>query len=659
MMIPDSKLMGAGRRNAFFLIIFYFCLFSSVTAMAQPAPEADQDPAVTVTLLEPQEGSTTISKKPLVRFSISGPYSKESLIVIIDGIDFTSILAQDGDRFSFRPIEPLPAGPHSLQVICTTSDGNQQAQEIAFDTRHSEIFEEAYSQNEIGVSYRYRVEETDNMENELQYRLDSNLSSVSRIKEKNFDATLSFNMRDFRQDLPVEPPEKRFNLANYLLESNYVHNDMLFHTELGDVQINESERTVQGLARRGGQFGVEYQEYSFNSFVVKSEELFGFEGGMGIGTSTDDHIIGVSAARRFFSDRLSLKGIYVTGGEQNDSYSEFSEGSKRKGDVVGIVLCADLFDNLIQIEGEYASAEFDPDTSDEFSAERDKSYGLRVSGYYGNYNWGISYGYFGPDFEVIGNPYGERDQEVITFEGGANYAINSINVSFSQREDNVEEDDLYAQTKMTDIMIDYMFTKFQNFQIGANYQRSMQRSSNEPAPDAKLKTYTDTYSGNISYTVWYMNLSLQATHSYLDDKTINDLDTSNKSYTLTPALTFEHVSLCPSFGYNISEDEFSGVDTDTYTAAFNLYGDTFWDGLRYDVSGTYNWIETNDDTIDDRTFDADFSISYQIPGKVWRFENSTVALEGRYGRRDDRVLHDDDHERVIFLTFSTNLPIIF
>ena len=167
MKIPDFKLNGAGKRNAFLFLIIYLCFFSSVAAMAQPTSEADQNQAVTVMLLEPKAGSTTISKKPLVRFSISGPYSTEGLIVIIDGIDVTGILVQDEDMFSLKPIEALSAGPHSLQVICNASDGNQQVQEITFDTRHSKMFEEAYSQNEIGVSYRYRVEETDNMENEL------------------------------------------------------------------------------------------------------------------------------------------------------------------------------------------------------------------------------------------------------------------------------------------------------------------------------------------------------------------------------------------------------------------------------------------------------------------------------------------------------------
>ena len=660
MKISDPKLNSAGGRNAFFLLIIYLYFFLSVTAMAQPMPEAEQDQAVTLTLLEPAEGSTVIAKKPQVRFSISGVYSIEGLIVIIDGIDVTSIIVQEGDMFFLKPIEALSAGPHSMQVICNTSDGNQQVKEIAFNTRHSEIFEEAYSQNDIGVSYRYRVEETDNITNELQYRLDSNLSSVSRIKEKNFDATLSFNMRDFRQDIPVEPPEKRFNLANYRIESNYVHNDILFHTEIGDINIDESTKTVQGLSRRGGVFSAEYNGYSVNAFTVKSEEVFGFTGGTGIGGSTDDHIMGVSVGSRFFSDRLSLKAIYATGGKEGQSYNEFTYDTidtQIDGSVYGFVVCTDLFESMVNIEAEYAYSDYDPDTSDEFSSDKDKAYRISVNGYYDVFSWGLLYDYTGPDFQVVGS-YEDNDLETIQMNGAASFEINSFDFSLTQYTDNVEKTDPYAQNITSEITLNYLFTKFENITIGVGYNRSAQETDNEPTPADRVKMNTDTYSGNICYNVWKMDLTIEAGHSYQDDK-IDVYDTDTKTYTITPALSFDHIRLEPRFSYSESENESTDVDTDTYTATFDLNGDLFWENISYNVYGSFVRIMTSDDLQDTRTFDSNFSVDYSLPGKLWIFAQSMVGLEGRYIWTNDKIIDEKDHERVIFLKFSTTFTLSF
>lgn len=645
------------------LILFFSCIsvFISYQCPANAQiPQAEQTQEMLLDLIEPTEGATVMSKKPRIRFFIPGASSYSSLIVMLDGMDVSNILNKNGEEFVLRPVGLLSSGPHNLQVIAYTNDGNQHMKEVAFNTRHTEMFEEAYSNNRVGATYKYRVEETDNATNELQYRLDSNLQSESRIKENNFDASLNFNIRDFRQDAPVEPPEKRFNLANYRIESNYVRNDVRFHTEIGDVNIDESAKTVQGLSRRGGVFSAEYNGYRVSTFTVKSEELLGFTGGTGIGGSTDDHIMGVSVGGRFFSDSLSLKAIYATGGDEGQSYNEFTAdtvNTQIDGDVYGFVLCTNLFEGIVNIEAEYAYSDYDPDTSDEFSSDTDKAYRVSVNGYYDVYSWGLLYDYTGPDFQVVGS-YEDGDLETIQMNGAANFRTNSFDISLTQYSDNVEENDLYAQHITTDIAFNYLFTKFENFIIGTGYMRSAQETDNEPTPADRVKLNTDTYLGKICYNVWKMNLTLDASHSYQDDK-VDVFDTKTRTYTITPALYFNHLQFGPSFSYSESEDESTDIDTDTYTAAFSLMGDTFWENLTYNVYGSFDKTSTSDDLLDTRTFDTNFSVDYCIPGRLWIFEDSTVGLEGRYNWTNDEIIDNKDHARVIFLKFSTTFTISF
>ena len=655
------------------IITFFFYFILTLLSFRNPAharPDAEIAPAghEKIELIMPQPGATVMSKKPMIKFTLPRLAPADSLLVIIDGMDVSNILREKDGVYILNPVEALAAGPHQLQIIITPSEGDEQTQEFHFRTRHTKLLEEAYSKNELAADYRHRVLDTAESPYGPEWQVNSSLSSVSGIKEKYFDSALSFNLRDIRQDEPIEDPEKAFNLADYLFDANFSYKDLQIHTQIGDVNINESTRTIQGLARRGGVFGVDLKEYSLNSFFVKSKDVFGFTGGAGIGGSLDDSIVGVSTGGRLFSDRFNIKAIYATGGEQSESYNEYEENPERKGDIYGLVLGADLFQNILHVEGEYAYSELDGDTEDEFSAEKDKAYGASANVSYENYTLGGAYEYYGPYFEVIGNPYGTRDLEIITAQSGAYFDISTIDLNFSQNKDNVEEDELYAQYTTVCYAIDYRFTKFENFQIGAHFDKSVIKSDNEQEFDNPVKTVTDTYSGDICYSVWKLNLTFNGGYSYQDDKVGSlsydtyeniDFDTATQTYALSLDASFDHIRFSPCFSFNTVEDKAAEVDTDTYTVTFNIEGNIYWQELRYNTSGTFNRSVSSDELQDFRTFNADFSLSYCSPQRLWLFENTTVGVEGGYDWAYDKVQDEKDDEWTVFMKLSTCLPVLF
>ena len=149
--------------------------------------------------------------------------------------------------------------------------------------------------------------------------MESNLASESKIKKGEWEFLFKTNLRYFGQNMAVTPPpDKGFSLANYLFQAKYNGSKINFLAETGDVTIDETPNTVTGLARRGGNLVFESKDLNLKlrTFDVKSEQLFGFVGGPGLGTTPNDHIMGASADLGIISDKLRFRTIYVRGGER-------------------------------------------------------------------------------------------------------------------------------------------------------------------------------------------------------------------------------------------------------------------------------------------------------------------------------------------------------
>ncbi len=612
-----------------------------------------------IKLIEPLEGSEIIAKKPVIRCAITEPFSTEKLLVLLDGTDITNILELSSEGFEFTPVQILPSGTHTLSITVYTADGREFQREFTFSTRHSEAFKDAYSSNEITTIYETALIMPDDAVSAPRSKVESNLSSQTELREERWEFTLSTNLRFLDQSLPVNPPEKKgLNLAGYLFQGRYRGDELQFLTQIGDIQINETQNTVQDLARRGGRFSLQYTDLKLNAFVVNSEQVYGFRGGTGIEGNTDDHIMGLSGEIGLFSDRIRFRTVYVTGGESGSSFGIWSPGG-RKGEVLGLVLKADLLEQKLTAEAELDLSEFDADTSDEFPSESDKAYRLRVSGYSGGYSYEALYEYMGPDYEVIGNQGLQKNREGFMLRGGANFQIHSINLSFSRYNDNVKADALYPRVYTYQGMIDYTFNKIQNLPIGFSYQKTILDSTMEPPSTPPLRMDTDTVTGRVNYMKEPWNIGLQASHSIQNDRTDGGSDTTTTTYTLIPAYLAEHVSISPNFTFNRSKHHLTGVSTDTYTVNLELRGDVFHKRVTYELAGTYNNVKSSDGTVEQDTLQTNFRLSYHLSKIFQGFLNPSVGIKGLYNKTNDRANKQRNDELVLLLVFSTSMPFTF
>ncbi len=648
-----------GKTVLFFSIVFLIIPFFSFPVYAQSDTTNDG----VIQLITPEQGSEVVAKKPLIKSVITETFSPENLLVLFDGVDVTGVLDITPEGFEYRPIEVLSSGPHTLSVTLYMPDGREFQQEFIFSTRHSKNFEEAYSGNELTTIYESVLKKPKDVENEPYSKIESNLRSVISLKEKGWDFTLSTNLRYLDQSLPVFFPEnKGVNFINYLLEGKYSSDEFQFLTEIGDIQINETNNTVQGLARRGGRFSLQYKDFNLSTFVVNSKQVFGFRNirdGIGIDGNTDDHIMGISGGAGFFDNKVSFKTIYVTGGEEGSSFGIFTEGGGNKGDALGFVLKTDFLNQKLTTEAELDFSEFDPDISDEFPSESDSAYKLRAGGYYSKYNYEVVYEYMGPDYEVIGNQGLPKNREGFTFNGGANFQIHSINLSFSRYNDNVKKDNLYPRLYTYQGMIDYSFNKFQSLPMGLSYQKSIIDSTMEPELTLPVRTDSDTLLGRINYMKDKWNLGLQASHSIQDDREDTGNDTTTTTYTFTSSYSLEHFSISPAFSFNRSKYRVQGTRTDTYTANLDIRGDALKGNLAYGVAGTYNRTKSSDGSTELDTVNTNFEVAYSIGKKLLDFLNPKVAIRGLYRKTNDSVYGTENDEFTLLLVLATSMPFSF
>ena len=175
----------------------------------------------------------------------------------------------------------------------------------------------------------------------------------------------------------------------------------------GDVNITESEFTVQGLGRRGLEYAYSGAKASVHVFDINSQQPRGFDG-FGIPRAALN-IFGGAVGTKLLKDTVSLKAVYLSGKDDptrgvNVSESYFNARG-RKGSVFALVEETSLFQNKLTLGAEYARSDYDGDIGDQSGSRRDSAW--RVGGTFqsGIVQAGAVYRSIGGAFNPIGFQY--------------------------------------------------------------------------------------------------------------------------------------------------------------------------------------------------------------------------------------------------------------
>jgi hypothetical protein len=642
-----------------FLLLLSFLLYvPGIRSVYADSPSPDVSEEAIIQLLSPEPGKLIVAKKPVIRCLINTKFSIENLLVLLDGNDITGALDISSHGFTFRPVQVLYSGEHTLSVELQREDGLYVKKEFSFSTRHTEAFEEASFDNNVSLMYETVLKKPDELTYIPDSKIQANLSSNEVIKEEEWKVSFTTNLRFLDQNTPLSPPEEKgLTLSDYLFNISYNKYPFEISSDIGHIQINETQNTIQYLARRGGRIKIRYKDFVVHTFVVNSAEVVGFRGGMGIEGTTDDHIMGASVEQGFSDNRIKLKMLYVAGGEKGSSLGIYTLGGNKKGEVWGGVISTDFFDNKLTVEAEVDFSEFDPDASDEFPAESDIAYRINIRGYIGVYNYNLIYEYMGPNYEVIGNPQLQKDRRGFSLNGGMSFKQHhSLNVSCSLYHDNVKKNELYPVIYTLQGGVNYSFSGISNLPITLGYQRSIIYSTKEPDPLYEVQTDTDTFSANVSYTKNMWNFTLQINHSIQNDKTVTDNDSTTTTYTFIPSYYGDNFSISTNFSFNRSTYLQTSMRIDTYTLNLDLRGKAYHQRISYELAGTYNYSRASDGSSEQYTLNTNFRTSCLLAKNLWGYLNPSVGVRGEYRKMHDMVYDQKSDELILLFVFTANIP---
>lgn len=637
-------------RNIFLLNYFIFILFGIFNKVFSQSIED------WIEVVTPKEGELIIEKRPEIILRSLLPIQSDSVLLILDGTDVSQLAEISDKKIYFRPFLPLSAGDHKLSFRVCSVEGNCIEKEITFKSQHYKFVEEFLSENQITGTYEEALKKPSQPENEPDRKIEAFLNTNTSLKQAGLKTSFTAQIRYYDQNTSLSPPQQKgFELINWVFATNYNRKNFSFRSDIGDIQITQTPLTIRGLGRRGGFFHTDYKNWNFEVFSVKSEQVLGLEGGIGISPSTDRHILGFSGGFKAFQNQLEFKTVYIEGQEPGESYGVFTSPENKKGRCWGN-LFRFQFSPYFSTETELVFSRYDPDTNDEFGAKSDYAFRISASGTWKNFNYQALYEYLGPNFEIISQSQ-LKDQKGFSFNGGVQLGVHALSLNFSRYINNVKEDPLFPILINTQMVLNYSLNKFPSLPINLSYQRNMQNSRHEPENTSPVEINTDTFTGQVSFTKGSFSFNLTGSYSYTNDKTEQDNDISNLSFSLIPSYNRERFSIGSSLAYNRSKNYVSDTVTDTYT--FNLdLNFNFFQKSNFSLSGTYSITKDNQDLTNIHTLGIQFNIAYkELPSRAWFIP--VLHLKGRYDHNWNRISHISDEEYGIYLVFAVNMPFTF
>ena len=639
--------------------VFRYVSLSIFLIYCLPAtPVTAQDIAsgtpVWVQLQAPVENQVSIHKKPNIAVVFVQPIELQSLFIMLDGMDITQIVAMSPHGFSYRPIQVLAPGTHTLTVSGTSVQGESFSQEFGFSTRHYKSIEKGYSENELTTVVQGSLKKSDSLENQVpDIKIEANLRIQSQLQEKGFDLAFNANLRYLDQDTPtIVPEEKGADVIDFLLSANHTKGVLTTHAEIGDTDVRLSENTLPSLRRRGGQLSIGSATVAVGGFSVKSTQSYGYDG-TGFGSDTGKHIRGLYGKLNLLDDRLRLRLVHSSGGETGSSFGSATTETDKEGRVTGVVLTTDFLNGKMVTDFEYDRSEFDGDTSDSLDANEDEAYRAQFQGGIDRYTYSLAYRYIGSDYEVVGNQGLEKDRAGIALSGGAGFDRHALFLTYSRYQDNVDNDATHPVIVTHTGVVEYGYQGFERVPITLRYQKEVAQSSDEPLLTDPTDRNIDTLLGTISYFYNSWNIGFQSSYTLTNDKTSHDADTANLTMTLMPQYYTEAVSISPNLSYNQTRDLAADIDTDSYTLGLDLQGRIFNEKFSYGLGGTLDFTSTDDDSVDQRTTVYYFNLDYRIGDRIWGYISPVVGLRGESSEIDDQVSDQITRDYSFMLVFST------
>lgn len=614
-----------------------------------------------MSLVSPAENAPVVARKPAIRGTFLKEVVPESVVIYIDGTDYTAIAAKTSGGFVVTPPLPLPPGAHQIQVMAQDREGQAQTFTGSFSSRHTNAIEEIGSSNRLTAVYDHAVKKPSSLDTTTSdWRMEANLTSSSVLRNGPWRISLDGVARYKDQELPIAFPERRgADVISYTAKGGYEKNGVKAEAAAGDLVIDESPYTLTGLGRRGVSLTGDAGFFAFDLFSVRGDAVYGTRGGLSADGGTDRHIRGGSGTIRLFSKRVALKTVYVDGGESKGSYNIATTGGGKAGKVLGFRLTTDFFTGKLKTDFEIDFSEFNPDTSLSGNNVRDDhAFRAGIYGAAGIFTYDAVFEYVGRDYEVVGNQMLAKNREGGKIGGAATFGSQRLDLHVSRYNDNVKNDPLLPVNVLWEANLLYGLNRWPTLPISITYKFGHQASDDVPGITEKtLDKISHDVNGQLSYVSGIVLASLSGGYSRTDDGTIVNADSTAWNVRLAPGFTWPTLSLTPSAAYN--ETLLGQIRTETTTLGLDGRAQFFRSRVTAEAGGSWVFNRNSDRSQENRALNGTFRIAYS-PGALLSGQFvPTVAFRGLYDRLDDKVTPASDRDNwTLFLTITAEIPVV-
>lgn len=352
---------------------------------------------------------------------------------------------------------------------------------------------------------------------------------------------------------------------------------------MGDLAISQSEYTAPALNRRGIHYEMSGREMYFSAFYTQSQEMSGFKG-FGI-PPADAGIIGAVAGVHIGST-LTLRGLVLSGRDDLNTGTTVVAGENpfRSGNIFSFWGDLNLFNNSLQLNGEYARSFFGTSTGPESAVAKEYDNAWRGGL---NFNWqgvtaSANYRHIGENFNSIANLFQQNDREGLEGNLGVTIRSLSIQVAYSDQKSylySLTQDGQHEKRALTSIgwQLDPAW------RIGADLSLSnLAYRSKTALPLASPDMDTLSFNGNMVYTFPAGSFTLMLGRIKTGDAM------SNFSGQLACSLIFgQAMNLATVFSYQRSNDLLAASSSDIYSFTINSELTFIPQWFTFTTSGSY------------------------------------------------------------------------
>lgn len=576
-----------------------------------------------------------------LRFSVNG-YADAQTRVMLGDVDVSYLAQRDGTSWIIKDVSQYLNGDGRLQLL--DAAGNELASDSV--QMPGEDVVNAVENGELilrgNLSFNVGGQQDDNDETDDSLALTGNLNLETEYLNGDFRSHFSGINVNYDKDA-----EDEFNLSSGFLLSNTYQQHTL---DIGDVSVSGAPLVISGFSRRGISFTTKGDRWKGGVFNVRTSTVEGWESGISF---DDRQTYGVNYEQTL-GDKADTKiQVSSVSGELQQTQTDnvgSSSAAPQSGDSVGMLVSSSVAGVIV--EAQLASSQFDNDTRDADSGQKDSAYEIKLAKDLFGLASSVGYQHYGANYATIANPNFSGDREAYNLSLGSHWQFVSWSTSFSTTQDNVDKDPARSVVTSDNLGFNLGFV-FENWpDVNLGYNLNQQTSEDEP--DVSQEVDNEGYDISLGVSEGFQNYHLAWTGSLGEIR--DNLDALNKSETRNHSVNLAYNLDAVNLSVNLSQNE--NISSFTQTSRLLNVGinlPVFTDGVVLNSQFSLQQNEASDASEDNEISGGSARVSWSLDDIVslksmgwfnpqfsvsWTMNKVTDHLDATANESDSRIMLD-------------------